>query len=486
MGLELINKKNMDDRRLLCIGRSHGACSLGDIPQADGWQVTHVDDASKAAAAIATGEYRIGIALILNESDAHWFRHIEELFSRASGIEWIAVLEPGLLEQSVVRDFIAGHFLDFHTLPLQDDKFLFSLGHVHGMASLLPVTEGLYEQGNIVGASAQTRKLVRHLGKVALVDTAVLVTGETGTGKELSAKEIHEASGRHAGPFVAVNCAELPPTLIHAELFGYEKGAFTGAARRKIGYLEQADGGTIFLDEIGDLPPDLQILLLRFLQQKVIRRVGGTVDITVNARVIAATHVDLPRAVSEGRFREDLYHRLNVLRIHVPALREREEDIEALANYFFEKYAAEMHRNVRGFTRAALQDVQRYHWPGNVRELMNRIRRALVMCEGRMITAEDLGIDRKLPPALACSPETLEQARSRAEREALSAALQQAGGNLKEVAATLAVSRATLYRLLEKHGLTNNGWPNRSTEVNADGADEPREAPDLGRVLDRM
>ena len=459
----------MNDRKLLCIGRGEGTCPVGSVVQSEGWQVTFLDDVSLAPARIASGEFHVGIVLVQDENDARRFRRIEELFSRASDMEWIAVVDPDLLEQAEVRDFIAGHLLDFHTMPVQADKLLFSLCHVHGMACLIPVTEVLYEEGSIIGNSTLTRALVRDLAKVAAVDTAVLITGETGTGKELAAKEIHRASDRRNGPFVAVNCAELPPTLIHAELFGYEKGAFTGASRRKTGYLEQAGGGTIFLDEIGDLPLDLQILLLRFLQQKSIRRVGGIEDIHVNARVIAATHVDLQAAVSEGCFRADLYHRLNVLRIHVPALRDRDSDLEALMNYFFEKFSAETRSSVRGFSQAAQQAMHHYHWPGNVRELMNRIRRALVMCDGRLITALDLGIASKVS-VTAEKPETLEQARTRAEYEAITAALHQAGGSPQQAAEFLEVSRATFYRLLEKHGMTTRNWPHNPAD---DGASVP-------------
>jgi DNA-binding NtrC family response regulator len=465
----------MEERKIICLSRQPDECPICQAIEPAGWQIARVHDASHAALLIAGREYHVGIALIQNREDAYWFLHIEELFSRVSGMEWVAVVALDLMEQSNVRDFIAGHFLDFHTLPIHPDKLLFSLGHVWGMATLTPVTEQLYEQGNIIGADPVTQVLVRDLAKVAAVDVPVLITGETGTGKELSSKEIHASSDRHTGPFVAVNCAELPPTLIHAELFGYEKGAFTGAHRRKTGYLEQAAGGTIFLDEIGDLPIDLQMLLLRFLQQKTIRRVGGVEDIPVDARVIAATHVDLPAAVRDGRFREDLYHRLNVLRVHVPALRERNGDVDALANYFFERFSAETRRSVRGFSRAAREAMHQYHWPGNVRELMNRIRRALVMCDGRVITAHDLGIVREMETT-AQGLETLEQARLRAEREAILAALQQAGGNACEAAVRLEVSRATFYRLLEKHDLTTNCWLKHSEGETQDGIEAGPEA----------
>jgi DNA-binding NtrC family response regulator len=268
---------------------------------------------------------------------------------------------------------------------------------------------------------------------------------------------------------VAVNCAELPPTLIHAELFGYEKGAFTGASRRKIGYLEQAGDGTIFLDEIGDLPIDLQMLLLRFLEQKTIRRVGGVDDIPVDARVIAATHVNLPMAVQQGRFREDLFHRLNVLHIHTPALRERSGDIEPLARHFLDKFSGESSINVRGLSRSVLDAMQRYYWPGNIRELMNRVRRALVMCSGRLITTADLGIQdkiltRDLPPLLS-----LEKARAEAERTAIVAALGHANGQASQAAEFLKISRATLYRLMEKYGLSTADWA--AYPANGSGSD---------------
>ena len=463
----------MSERKLICLGHHQADCPVNTTVEEAGWQATHVDDPNSATALIASGEYRVGVALIQNDEDAIWFRRIEELFSRVSGIEWVAVVAPDLLEQPAVRDFIAGHFLDFHTLPVQADRLLFSLGHASGMASLVPVTEQLYVQGNIIGTSPETRTLVNDLDKIATSDTPVLITGETGTGKELSAKEIHLASSRQAGPFVVVNCAELPPTLIHAELFGYEKGAFTGAHRRKIGYLERAAGGTIFLDEIGDLPIDLQMLLLRFLQHRVIRRVGGLDDIPVDARVITATHVDLKAAVREGHFREDLYHRLNVLRIHVPALRERATDISTLANYFFESFAAEARCNLRGFSATALQAMHRYHWPGNVRELMNRIRRAMVMCDGRVITAHDLGIVSKQQNT-GEPLETLEQARLRAEREAIATALQQAGGCARQAAEILEVSRATFYRPLEKHGLTTSSAVKGINEDQDCDSDKPQ------------
>jgi DNA-binding NtrC family response regulator len=249
---------------------------------------------------------------------------------------------------------------------------------------------------------------------------------------------------------MAVNCGALPANLIQSELFGHEKGAFTGAHQRKIGRIEAAAGGTIFLDEIGDLSLDLQVNLLRFLQAKTIERVGGTQSLQVDVRVIAATHVDLERAVAEGRFREDLYYRLNVLHLRVPALRERENDIELLARFFFEKFAKEKNPQVRGFSQQALQVMNTYAWPGNVRELINRIRRAMVMCENRLMTPGDLGLERR---SARRTIRTLVGARAAAEKEAIQYALRHTGNNVSRAARELRISRVTLYRLIEKYSI---------------------------------
>jgi DNA-binding NtrC family response regulator len=286
---------------------------------------------------------------------------------------------------------------------------------------------------------------------VACVDAPVLITGESGVGKELAAMAVHERSQRAQGRFVAVNCGALPANLIQSELFGYEKGAFTGAAARKIGHFESAAGGTIFLDEIGDLSLDLQINLLRFLQERTIERVGGTGKIQVDARVIAATHVDLEKAVAEGRFREDLYYRLHVLNLRVPSLRDRTGDIDLLARFFFEKFSKDRRPQIRGFSQRAIQAMNDHPWPGNVRELINRVRRAMVMSEKRLISAEDLGFQ---PALLLGRQQTLDQVRDQAEKSAILASLQRARRNISRAARDLGVSRVTLYRLLEKHTIS--------------------------------
>jgi len=244
----------------------------------------------------------------------------------------------------------------------------------------------------MVGTSPALRKLQATIGKVAVTDAPVLITGESGTGKELAAVSIHQRSLRATGPFVPINCAALPKTLIASELFGHEKGAFTGADQRRIGRLQAADRGTVFLDEIGDLPMDLQAHLLRFLQESTIDRVGGTHPIKVDVRVIAATNVPLRKAVAEGRFREDLYFRLNVLTMEMPPLRERVEDIDPLVAHFVAKFAREAGKAIQGLSPEAAQLMRRYSWPGNIRELIATIRRAVVMADESLIRPEDLAL----------------------------------------------------------------------------------------------
>lgn len=308
-------------------------------------------------------------------------------------------------------------------------------------------------QHYMVGDSLAMQQVVRDICKVAWVDAPITVTGECGTGKELAARAIHEGSSRAKGPFQAINCGGLPADLIQSELFGHHKGAFTGAHRDKIGRVEAADGGTLFLDEIGDLPLNLQANLLRFLQEGTIEKIGSTKEQEVDVRVIAATNIDLHKAVEQGRFREDLYYRLNVLTLQLPPLRERYGDIEILADYFFRKFADERNYNVQGFSESAWQVMNLYHWPGNVRELINRIRRAIVMCEHRLISPHDLGLERRLYKRTLS---TLAEARADAEKRAIQACLRCCRNNISEAARRLEVSRVYLYRLIEKYKLSSS------------------------------
>jgi DNA-binding NtrC family response regulator len=373
----------------------------------------------------------------------------------------VAVVDRALITDRQVREFIAVHCVDYQTLPLERDRVLFALGHIAGMAALVGGTgedsRAADVAVNLFGDSPVMQSLRADLSKIAAVDAPVLITGESGTGKELVARAIHSMSSRREQPFVAINCVSLPPSLIHAELFGFERGAFTGAHHRKVGHLEAAHRGTILLDEIGDLHSELQALLLRFLEEQAVYRVGGREEIRVDARVVAATHVDLEAAVKRGDFRSDLYYRLNILRVRTPPLRERREDITPLAHVFLTRFSGERPYPPRGFSVAALTAMHQHDWPGNVRELLNRVRRAIAMCDGRLITPCDLGFSAENQPLDL----NLEAARIAAERKTILTALQYSGRSAGKSAQMVGVSRATFYRLLEKHGfaLTEGAAP---------------------------
>jgi transcriptional regulator with PAS, ATPase and Fis domain len=308
----------------------------------------------------------------------------------------------------------------------------------------------------LIGGSPAMREVIGILRRFVDNDDPVLITGESGTGKELAARTIHDNSPRKHGPFVAVNCAAIPATLVASELFGYEKGAFTGAATRTRGQIEHANGGTLFLDEIGDMPLELQGHLLRFLQEKHIVRVGGRETVSLNVRIVSATNVQLRDAMAEGRFRKDLYYRLNVLNVRLPPLRERPEDIEPLARHFLAEAACDFKRPVTDFEPAALQRLRQHDWPGNVRELRSVVRRSVVIGETACIQAADLtGIeDAELPACAVAAPPTASRAArpgSEAERAALVAALHRTQENITLTAQELGVSRVTMYRMLRRH-----------------------------------
>jgi two-component system NtrC family response regulator len=285
--------------------------------------------------------------------------------------------------------------------------------------------------------------------KVAVSDAPVLVVGESGTGKELVARAVHRLGSRSKGPFVAINCGAIPENLLESELFGHEKGAFTGAHVQRKGRIETAHGGTLFLDEIGDLPLPLQVKLLRFLQEHRIERVGGRQEIPVDVRVLAATNADLRLAMRDGRFREDLYYRIGVVVVAIPPLRDRGEDVLVLASAFLQQYAAESRKRAITFSREALAALQGHAWPGNVRELENRVKRAVVMAETPRILPADLELDGVVAP----EGRALREVRADLERETIQRALAKHKGNVTRTAAELGVSRPTLYGLIEKLGI---------------------------------
>jgi two-component system NtrC family response regulator len=293
-------------------------------------------------------------------------------------------------------------------------------------------------------------QVCRTVEKVAPSDVSVLLQGESGTGKELLARSLHTLSARAQQRFVAINCAAIPETLLESELFGYEKGAFTGAVRQTTGKIEYANGGTLFLDEVGDLPMALQAKLLRFLQERVVERIGGRQEISVDVRVVGATHQDLPAKIKAGTFREDLYYRLSGVTIAIPPLRDRPGDTLLLARALLENFCRLEGRPRRSFSKDALMALENYAWPGNVRELQNRVKRAVIMAEGKQITANDLELDSAKGISQSFS---LRDLRERAEREAILRALNHSGGKIAQAADLLGISRPTFYDLARKLSL---------------------------------
>lgn len=319
----------------------------------------------------------------------------------------------------------------------------------------------------MVGAGAAMQKIFVKIRKFATSNAPALLTGESGTGKELVARAIHERSACSAGPFVPINCAALPDSLIAAELFGCEKGAFTGATQRRIGLLESAEGGTVFLDEIGDLPLETQVHLLRFLQERTIERIGSCKSITINTRVIAATNINLHEAVAEKRFREDLFYRLNVLTLALPPLRERGNDVRLLTRFFLKHFADELGRPELELSPEAEDRVASYSWPGNVRELIACIRRAVVMADHSVIGVDDLGLNPNQRETAGRS-QNLPKARADTEASLIRQTLERNRFNIKQSAKELQVSRMTLYRLIQKHNIAIERAHNRNG-ANADG-----------------
>ncbi|MEJ2644478.1 MAG: sigma 54-interacting transcriptional regulator [Gammaproteobacteria bacterium] len=424
------------------------------------WRVTTTADVDTAALWSRDPDVCAGLIHFDETSLGAHKRQIEELMAASHTVEWIGVLPKALLGPAIRSGLVPGFLFDYHTLPVDLPRLLHTIGHACGMANAnrqAPALSSPPSERIMVGTGTAMHAVAQSIRKVASVDAPVMITGESGTGKELAARAVHAQSPRNRQPFQAINCGALPAHLIQSELFGHEKGAFTGAHRRHVGRIEAANGGTVFLDEIGDLSLDLQVNLLRFLQEGTIERIGNTEPMPVDVRVIAATHDNLQDAVLGGRFREDLYYRLNVLHLNLPPLRERREDIEALAEHYFRIYHQERNRNVRGFSRHALEAMKSYDWPGNVRELVNRVRRATIMCEHRLISPVELGLDSKTAPQGVAA--TLAHARRLAERQAILDCLALTNNNVSEAARRLGVARITLYRLMEKYGL---GTPNRS------------------------
>jgi two-component system NtrC family response regulator len=353
---------------------------------------------------------------------------------------------------------IARGAYDFFSKPIDLDELKIVLGralHVYRLEQehreMQRLLEGASFEG-LLGTSPRMQEVFAAVKRVATTDAPVLVYGESGTGKELVALALHRLSQRRDGPFVPINCAAIPEALLESELFGHEKGAFTGAHVQRKGQIESADGGTLFLDEIGELSLSLQVKLLRFLQDHRIHRIGGRRELPVDVRVVAATNTDLTQAMAAGRFREDLYFRLAVVPISLPPLRERGNDVELLARAFLERHGSQTGKQVSHLDVEVLEAMRAYPWPGNVRELENRIRRAVILAEGRAIRAADLELSA--PPAeVSSTARGLKEAREALERELVEASLARHGGNVSKAAGELRISRPTLYELIEKLGI---------------------------------
>ena len=338
--------------------------------------------------------------------------------------------------------------LDVLKIVLQRAAYLSNLEEEH---RVLQQQAGQNEFPELVGDSSKMQDVFRMIRRVGPSDVPMLITGESGTRKELVARAIHSQSARKGESFVAINCGAIPETLLESELFGYEKGAFTGAVQQRKGRIEGAQGGTLFLDEIGDIPLALQVKLLRFLQDHTIQRLGAKEMIAVDARILAATNVDLQKAIHEGRFREDLYYRLCVVTIAMPALGERGSDIILLARTFLTKFAEEQKKPLKGLTPQAVEALTSHSWPGNVRELENRIKRAVVMAEGKYVTP--MNLELKDPSSSEDDASTLRASRDSREKDLVRLAMEKAEWNVSRAAAELGISRPTLYQLLARYGL---------------------------------
>ncbi|WP_118178790.1 sigma-54 dependent transcriptional regulator [Paraburkholderia phosphatilytica] len=411
-----------------------------------GWRVERVCSLAELRSRFGRAAFPVGLVDLPKECPAEYLHKFVESMEDTDTV-WIAHVMPGQTEDESIRRFILEHCFDFVTAPCAEERLTFALGHAYGLSTLRrshAAPDTAIGKHGMIGECDAMLRLYREIERCAPCDAPVFISGESGTGKELAALAIHTLSSRATRPHVAINCAAVPATLLQSELFGHERGAFTGAAQRKIGRVEAAHGGTLFLDEIGDMPIECQAVLLRFLQEGTIERLGGTESIKVDVRIISATHVDLDAAVRNGRFRADLYHRLCVLRLKAPPLRERGSDIKLLASYALSMFRQDNARRIRGFRTDAIGALCNYAWPGNVRELLNCVRRAIVMADGRFITAGDLG----LPDASPSRGLTLAEVRARAEIGAIDDALRRHGHNLSGAAADLGVSRATLYRIM--------------------------------------
>jgi two-component system response regulator AtoC len=441
------------------------------LADAGGYAVDEADDGARALAMVATRSYDV-VVTDIRMPGADGFELLAAVKARDPSVE-VVMMTGYATVQDAVRAMKRGAF-DYLEKPFDPDAALGVVARAAERKRVADAARRAAAPGEeesfhaLVGGSPAMRAVYRLLEKAAAVDATVLLTGETGTGKELAARAIHYHSARRERRFVPVNCGALPGDLVESELFGHARGAFTGAATAKPGLFEEAQGGTIFLDEVGELPLPAQVKLNRVLQEKEIRRVGDNHPIAVDVRVIAATHRDLREEVKAGRFREDLFYRLHVFTVTLPPLRERAQDLPLLAAHFLEKHARALRRTIRAFAPDALRLLVGHRWPGNVRELENVVERAVAVAGGEEILPEDLPAELAAgaaaaplaPGALAAVPykDAVEEARDRASRDYLVALMTEFGGNVTRAAERAGMERESLHRLLRKHGLRSDDF----------------------------
>jgi two-component system NtrC family response regulator len=427
----------------------------------DGYRVVAAGDRASAIEALRLHEPAV-VTLDLGlppdpDGTEEGFLTLREMLALKPDTKIVVASGHGARE-SAMKAIALGAY-DFYRKPIDIDELGLIVArafHLHGIEEenrRLEQTGGSSVLGSIITSAPEMLKVGRTIERVASTNVSVMLLGASGTGKELLARAVHEKGDRASGPFVAINCAAIPENLLEAELFGYERGAFTGAVKSNVGKIELAEGGTLFLDEVGDIPLPLQVKLLRFLQERSIERIGGRQPIDVDIRIVCATHQDLDAMIVDGRFREDLYYRLAEVVVKIPALAERAGDAVLLARHFVNLFAREMNASIQGVSPDALAAIDAYGWPGNVRELENRIKRAVIMADGKLVTSADLDL-----PGIASAggdlPINLRAAREVADRKVIRQALSRTDNNISGAAKLLGISRPTLYDLLKQYQLT--------------------------------
>jgi len=428
---------------------------------ADSYEIIQAQDRSSALKAF-DGRHPLVILLDLGlppntATPEEGLATLSEILERDPRAKVIVI--TGQEDKDIALQAIGSGAYDFLGKPVDIDilepilKRAFHVASLEREFSRLRRSQPIDDFEGMLGSSSSMETVFSSIRKVATADAPVLVLGESGTGKEMVARAIHARSRRAKEPFIALNCSAIPETLLESELFGHEKGSFTGAHAQHLGRIEHAHGGTLFLDEIGEISAAIQVKLLRFLQEQRIERVGGRGEIEVDVRVVAATNADLTKAMAAGNFREDLYYRLGVIEIQLPALRDRENDIALLAQHFLQLYAGQSGKTGLSLTRNAVNAITRHDWPGNVRELQNKIRRAVIMGERKQLTALDLELSNKEGQA---KPTTLKDAREELERMMIRTALKRHRDRIAPAANELGISRPTLYDLMAKLGITKS------------------------------